>query len=200
MSKSEFLRLLRKELEGLGEEAVQEYIDYYSEMIDDRIEEGLSEEEAVAAMGNPSEIAKQIIADTPIPKILKSKLQKTHTLKAWHIVLIVLGSPIWFSLLVALISVIFSMFVTLVSLLFSFYAASIGIGAGAIGGIFSIIPLFIGGNTYGGVMMLGLSFICAGLAILFFLLANAVTKLIFKLCKKLIIWIKSRLLRKEETK
>ena len=48
MSKTEFLTELKKALEGLPEEDIEKSLEYYSEMIDDRIEDGLSEEEAVA--------------------------------------------------------------------------------------------------------------------------------------------------------
>ena len=50
MNKQEFLSRLRKQLKGLEDK--EERITFYSEMIDDRMEEGLSEEEAVAAVGS----------------------------------------------------------------------------------------------------------------------------------------------------
>ena len=47
MSKSEFLTALRARLGGLPQGDVAERLDFYSELIDDRMEEGLSEEAAV---------------------------------------------------------------------------------------------------------------------------------------------------------
>lgn len=47
MNKQEFLVKLRKGLSGLPKEDIEERLTFYSEMIDDRMEEGLSEEEAV---------------------------------------------------------------------------------------------------------------------------------------------------------
>ena len=73
MNKQEFLTRLRKGLSGLPQEDIEERLTFYSEMIDDRIEEGLSEEEAVAAIGSPDEIAEQIIGEIPIKKIVKEK-------------------------------------------------------------------------------------------------------------------------------
>ena len=49
MGKQEFLAQLRKGLQGLPQEDIEERLTFYSEMIDDRMEEGLSEEEAVSA-------------------------------------------------------------------------------------------------------------------------------------------------------
>ena len=47
MNKSEFLGELEKSLSELPEKDRSRSLDYYGEMIDDRTEEGLSEEEAV---------------------------------------------------------------------------------------------------------------------------------------------------------
>ena len=47
MTKEGFLAQLRQQLWALPEADRQNSLDYYAEMIDDRMEEGLSEEEAV---------------------------------------------------------------------------------------------------------------------------------------------------------
>ena len=49
MNKQEFLVQLRNALSGLPKDDIEERIEFYSEMIEDRIEEGLSEEEAIAS-------------------------------------------------------------------------------------------------------------------------------------------------------
>ena len=46
MSKQEFLEQLRRGLPGLPREDIEERLKFYSEMLEDRMEEGLSEEEA----------------------------------------------------------------------------------------------------------------------------------------------------------
>ena len=50
MNKEEFLSELRTKLSGLPQEDIEERISFYSEMIDDRMEDGISEEEAVEGM------------------------------------------------------------------------------------------------------------------------------------------------------
>ena len=101
MSKQEFLDCLRKGLSGLPQEDIEERLTFYSEMIDDRIEEGLSEMEAVSAIGTVDAVITQVLADTPLTKLVKEKAKPKRTLRAWEIVLLVLGSPIWLSLLIA---------------------------------------------------------------------------------------------------
>ena len=56
MKRNEFLSKLKERLWALPEADKQCSLDYYSEMIDDRMEDGLSEEEAVAAIGDLDEI------------------------------------------------------------------------------------------------------------------------------------------------
>ena len=46
MNKKEFLSELQSKLCGLPQKDVDEHLSFYSEAIDDRIEDGLSEEEA----------------------------------------------------------------------------------------------------------------------------------------------------------
>ena len=50
MNKTEFLNELKDGLSGLPREDVEERLSFYGEMIDDRVEEGMTEEEAVAGI------------------------------------------------------------------------------------------------------------------------------------------------------
>ena len=66
MNKQEFLEQLRSRLSGVPAGDVDERLDFYSEMIDDSIEEGLSEEEAVSQVGTVNDVARQIIGEIPL--------------------------------------------------------------------------------------------------------------------------------------
>lgn len=74
MNKSEFILQLRNGLSGLPQDDVDERLNFYGEMIDDRIEDGLSEEDAVFEMGDINKIISQILAEIPLSKIVKKKL------------------------------------------------------------------------------------------------------------------------------
>ena len=63
MGKQEFLEALRRELSGLPASEADRSASFIEEMIDDRIEDGASEVEAVAALGDPSEVARSIVAE-----------------------------------------------------------------------------------------------------------------------------------------
>ena len=76
-------------------------------MVDDRIEEGLSEEDAVAQIGSVDEVVSQILSDTSIVKLVKEKISPKRKMRAWEIILLILGSPVWLSILIALFAVVF---------------------------------------------------------------------------------------------
>ena len=99
MDKIAFLEILQKKLSCLPQSDIDKTVDYYSEMIDDRMEDGTSEEEAVASLGDIDGIVSQILADTPLPRIVGSSLRPRRALRAWEIVLLILGFPLWGPLL-----------------------------------------------------------------------------------------------------
>jgi len=65
MSKADFLAALAAELRDLSREDIARSLEYYSEMIDERMEEGLSAQEAVAALGSPEAIGQEILKALP---------------------------------------------------------------------------------------------------------------------------------------
>ncbi len=67
-------------------------------MIEDRIEEGFTEEEAVSEIGTVNEVVSQIVSETPLSKLVKERSRPKRTLRVWEIILLLLGSPIWISL------------------------------------------------------------------------------------------------------
>jgi len=67
MKKVEFLAQLRTALGDLPPEDAARTLEYYGEAIDDRMDDGEPEEEAVAAVGTVEEIRSLILADAPRP-------------------------------------------------------------------------------------------------------------------------------------
>lgn len=194
MRKQEFLVRLREELSGLPQDDIEERLTFYSEMIEDQMEDGLSEEEAVLAVGSAPEIVAQVAADIPPAKKIKQK----RRLRAWEIILLVLGSPIWLSLAVAAFAVILSLYISLWAVIISLWAVFGSLVGCALGGIIAGIVFACNSNVLTGVAMIGAGIVCAGLAIFMFYGCKAVTKCILILTKKLVIWIKNCIIKKEE--
>ena len=74
MTKTEFLDELRSRLSGLPQSDLDERLLYFREMIDDRMEDGLTEEEAVSDIGSVDEIVDHIMEETPLSVHLCSPL------------------------------------------------------------------------------------------------------------------------------
>ncbi len=180
MHKQEFIARLRKRLSGLPQGDIEERLTFYCEMIDDRMEEGLSEEDAVSAVGSVDEVISQIAADIPLAKErIFPRRQKT-----WEVVLLVLGSPIWLSLLIAAFAVILSLYISLWAVIISLWAVFVSLLVCSIGGVVACTILAIGGNGPSGVAMLSAGIVCAGLSIFMFYGCKAVTKGTLFLTKK----------------
>lgn len=200
MNKKEYLAELRKGLSGLPQEEIDERATFYSEMIDDRMEEGLSESEAVGAIGAVSDVVAQILAEIPITTLVKEKVKTNRVMKAWEVVLLVLGSPIWLSLLIAAFVVILSVYVVLWSVIVSLWAIEASLAGCALGGVVAAVILAFQGNGLTGIAMLGAGAVCAGLSIFMFLGCKASTKGILMLTKKMALGIKSLFVGGEKVK
>jgi uncharacterized membrane protein len=166
MNKERFLIELASALVGLPEDDIEKTLEFYSEMIDDRIEEGLTEEAAVAAVGAIDEIRTQIIKDTPLPKLIKEKVKRKRSLNGLEITLLIVGFPIWFPLLAAAASVVFSVYVTLWSLIIVLFAVEISFAACAFAGIVAAPLFFSLGNIPSALFLLGCGLFLAGLSVL----------------------------------
>ncbi len=197
MNKSEFLGALRKGLHGLPQDDIEERLAFYGEMIDDRTEEGLSEEEAVSAVGAVNEIVAQTVADTPLAKIAKERIRPKRRLKAWEIVLIALGSPIWLSLAIAAAAVILSVYVSLWAVIVSLWAVFVSLAVCAVGSVPMCIFFIAGGSGAQGLVTLSAGLVCAGLSIFMFYGCKEVTKGILILTKKFAVCIKNCFMGKE---
>ena len=200
MTKSEFLDQLRGRLSGLPQSDLEERLNFYGEMIDDRIEDGLKEEDAVAAVGSVGEIAEQIVKDTPLAKLVKEKIKPKRSLKSWEIVLIAVGSPIWFALLVAAFAVMISVYAVIWSLIVSLWAVGFSLAVSFICGLAVGLVFIFKGSALPGLVIIGAALICAGLAIFAFFGCKAATKGAVALTKEIAAGIKRPFIKKEEKK
>lgn len=200
MHKQEFLHALREKLSGFPQADIEERLTFYGEMIDDRIEEGISEEEAVNAIGPVDEVVSQILAETPLTRIVKEKIKPKRKMRTWEIVLLILGFPLWFPLLIAAAAVLLSLYVVLWSLLISLWAIEVGLWVAALGMLVGAVGLFITRQTVPAFGALGIALILAGLSIPLFLACTAASKGVVKLTKKIAVWLKSLFVGKERTK
>lgn len=200
MTKKEFLDELAKGIAGIPDEDITRSLEFYSEMIDDRMEEGKSEEEAVAEIGTVKDAVSQILAEIPITKLIKEKVKKKRKLGTLEIVLLILGAPIWLSLLVAAFAVILSVYISVWAVIISLWAVFASLGACTLGGIAAGVIFVCTDNLFSGLAMLAASLILAGFTIFCFFGCKIATKSILILTKKIVVAIKNLFVVKEEAK
>lgn len=191
MTKLEFLDALYDKLSGLPEKEMEERLTFYSEMIDDGIEEGLSEKEAIERIG----AIEDIVAETAENKPEKAK----QKLSPWVIiVLLILGAPLWISLLAAAFSVVIALYASLWPVVISLWAAVVALWGSALGGVLIGIILICTGSAPAGIAYIGIALICLGLSLFLFYGCKAVTKGAGWLTKQIAIGIRNRISKKED--
>ena len=191
MTKREFLSRLNEGLSGLPQEDAAGRLAFYSEMIDDRIEDGLSEEEAVAGIGPVEKIVAQIIEETPLTTLAKEKLRPKRRLRVWETVLLVLGSPLWLSLLLTAFAVVLTVYLAIWVLVLSLWIVDLAFFAAFLGGLIAGVLFFTGSGILSGLPVLGAGLVFAGLSIFLFFLCKETTKCAAVLTKKIGSKIKS---------
>ena len=175
-------------------------MDYYAEMIDDRMEDGLSEEEAVEAAGSIDQIVSQIIGETPLARIAVEKAKPKRQLQAWELILLILGSPLWFSLLIAVFAVVFSLYISVWAVIISLWAVFAALVGSALGCIAGGAIFIFTGHSMAGIAVIAVGIVCVGLMIFAFFGCKGATVGTAILGKKILLGIKRSFVGKEEVK
>lgn len=197
MSKADFLRLLERALMQLSEEERQKNLEYYSELLDDMMEEGMTEAEATAKLGSPNQIAQSILQEMPLSKLVSTRMKPRSGWTPLAIVLAVVGSPVWVPLLLSTVAIVLAVFVSIWALGFAAVAVVLGLAVAVVATpIFAVraavmtLPL--------GLMLLGAGLVLLGLCVLGGLMAVELCKLLWQLTVWLAHKIKGLFIRKEE--
>ena len=200
MRKYTFLAKLQNRLSGLPQEDIERSLEYYAELIDDRIEDGLDEEAAVRSVGTIDEIASQILSEIPMQKLVKEKVKKPGGMRVWEIVLLALGSPIWISLLAAALVILLAVYIVIWSVAVVFYSVNIALAAVAVAGVLAPVVFFSVGQFGMALAFLGTGLFSAGSAILMFFACKYITKGLVWLSKKIWFGMKICIVGKEKKK
>lgn len=169
MTKHEFLTGLESRLCGLPEADVRERVAFFSEMIDDRTEDGMSEEAAVEEVGPLDKVVDQILRETPLRTIVRERVRPKRVLRGWEIALIIIGSPIWAPVLLAVIAVAFAFYAVMWAVALALWACDLALAVAALAGIGGLLLFVTNGQPATALVVLGAGLICAALSIpLFF--------------------------------
>ncbi len=197
MNKTQYLSELKRGLSQLPNAEIEKQLSYYSELIDDMLEDGMSEEEATERLGPVKELCDKILQDMPLSTLVKSRSKPKGGWTALSIVLIVLGSPIWLSIAISIFAVALSIVVVFWAVVISIFAVALALAVCVpVCLLLAIRVLLV--SIPSALLSFGLVLITAGLAILFFIGAVALSKLTVKLIVLVGKGIKRLFIRKEK--
>ena len=165
MNKEVFLKQLRNRLARLPREEAERLLEFYGELIDDKVENGETELQAVANLGTMEEIIEEIRSENR--EAFARAEQSGGNLKngfGARLALAICASSVWLPL-----------YISVWAVLVSLYASG---AACVISGVAYILPsVFIMGQSVpAGFFLIGISLICAGLGILLFMGTHLLTK------------------------
>ena len=188
MNKQEFLQALEKRLGDLSAEERAQALEFCAEGIDDRMEDGRSEEEAVAALGSVEDVARDLLADRPLKDVVRERVRREGD--AGRIVLLILASPFllsFFAIGLSVYIVLWSLMLTIYAVLWSLLIAG---AACALGGV---ALMFMQGAAP-GLCLCGAGLVSFALGLLLIAPMKAAGKGLWKLtkafgrgCKRLIV-------------
>ncbi len=172
MKKNEFLKQLKKEISHLDINEQNDVLSYYSELIDDRIENNQNEEDVIASLGSIEVIAHDIEEErkvvSPNNQSVKKQINSSSSVNIPLIVILILLSPFY-------IIIPFVIIISFYVVAFSFF------GSGIFGLIGSIVQMVK--DLPVGVLQLGVSLLLISIGLF---LLNALLKLTKIFIKKII--------------
>ena len=194
MNKNEFFALFRQELAGLPKDDLENRVSFYEEMINDRMDEGKTEEEAIHDLGSVESIVNQIAQETSLVKLVKEKVKPKRKIASWEIALIIVGFPLWLPLLLTASILLLVAYLLLWIFTFVAYVVEASFAIASVGGLVGFVAYVINGEV--NLISLGSAIGCLGAAILFVFACYFITKANIKLTKNIFIKIKKAFMRK----
>lgn len=166
MNKQEYLEALNQALSGIPESEKQKTLDYYTEIIDDAMEEGEEEASIIARLDSPSDIGRRLIDETPLRKFVTEDVKK-HKIDTLTAILLAISSPLWVSLLLAAIVVIFALYIAVWSLVISLFAVFAALVCSAIAFLLAT-PFVFAEAALKAMLFFGFALISIGLSVFLF--------------------------------
>lgn len=200
MNKAEFLNELKKQISEYPIEETQKSMEYYAEMIDDRVEDGMTESEAVASLGTVDSIANQIKCELPITTLVKQRAKKQSKGKkmpVWAIILLILGFPLWGGIVLFILGMVITFYSLIWTMDVILWSVVLTFGAGALTGIIGFFVSLFRLSFGSAVFYLGSGMLCGGLGIFIFIGTLLITKGIILGTKQCFLWIKQAIVGKE---
>ncbi len=182
MTKSEFLAALEARLAGLSQGDVQRSLDFYGEMIDDRMEDGMTEAEAVANVGEVDDIAAKIRQTVPESgaESVPNPAEKTGKRRGPNPWVIGFTSPLW--ILLWILAIVLAIVLWTVAVSFYIVATVLGV-CGAVFHVAAAV-LAVTGQLGQGLLVWGAGVFLMGFCVLWGWGTEWLSIGVAKLCKQ----------------
>ena len=205
MNREDFLSALSERIQALPADEKNTVYEYYNEIILDNMDSGMDEAEVIAALGDIDDIAAKILSEyVPEPENTKEAVapqspqyipnpgyyynqppippKRSTAAKVWIIIGLVLGSPIWLSLLLAFFAVVLSVAVAIVSAIASFWVAAAAV---VLSGLlfFAASFLTLTQNVGLAFFQMGIGLVATALGVLMIIGMVALTQVSFRFLK-----------------
>lgn len=178
MTRDDFFARLRRGLEKLSPEEIENVLRYYTEYFDEAGPE--NEEQILRELGDPMVIAQQIVAESMVRDIVaepqpvrqetsqEPRPPKRGLSAVWTVVLAIFAAPIALPVAIAIAAVAFSLVLVAAVVILAFVIAAVGlIVSGVAAFLLGCVALFT--NFLTGVFAVGAGFAVGGLGILLLL-------------------------------
>ncbi len=200
MTKIEFINTVKSELRGYPEDEIIKSLSFYTESIDDRMEDGMDEEKAVSELGDISDIIRNMKLTMPISVLAKTRIkeskEKSGNKTIW-IILAIAGFPIWLPLSLAFAAVALAVYITIWALIAALFACEFAFGvSGAVCLVYSFIHMITVSWT-GGTAIAGGSLFLLGLFVILLKPVINLSKALVKLTVSFVKQIKRLFIGKE---
>lgn len=153
MDKTDFLVDLQKKLKRYGVKNANDYIDYYSEYLDDLIENGMSDYEAINKIGGLQKVLLEILSDENVVIPQTSK-------RAMGLLFLSLGLPLWGPVVAGIYIIILAVIFAFGVSALAFVVSGLWLFLGSFVVIFKLGLLYAGFQFGMALILLGLAVIC----------------------------------------
>jgi len=201
MSLGEKLLKLRKN-NGLSQAQLGEKLKVSRQTISNwEIGETYPNAEQLKILSNELKVSIDELLENDYSKDLKKestcKEKNPKRLNIWEILFLVLGSPIWLSLLIAILAIFLAAYIVLWAAVICLWTVFASIIGGALGILLSGGAYAIARKDLIGVAMIGVGIVGSGLAIYMFYGCKMASKALWLLTKKIVVWIRTGFSKKE---
>ena len=159
----------------------------------------MTEEEAVAVMGSVQDAAAQCLSAVSLPKLVREKAIPRRKLRAWEVVLLVLGAPAWVPLAAAAVVIVLSVYIVMWSVVVTLSVLELSFVLLPVAGVFGAVYFGVRQLPSQALLLLGTAFIFAGISVLWFFLCKAAVKGCVFAGKRFALGVKRMFVGKEGT-